>query len=277
MLWSSTWTCKCCYVRWNFESRGDWPLLKQLPPQESPITGAGRNKNCPQSSLCGVHLCKYTPSYTPIRSSIYNAVRNTHIENQFRNEREKYHKHPIKVPEFPMQGGALWGEFIWPNMLPQVLVFLDWQLKLFDNHPSAHLCCRHRSVFRRMFVQPFKGEKVILHERGCWEKNNIASIPYSLDNTLLKYIFGISMTVRCTMCALSSMMYTLSAACPVVGDHSLRSCLTTGFSLAAGRGHTGHEDKWDEAHLHRDDLPMSIQTRFIILTSICWKNQPKAF
>ena len=65
MLWSSTWTCKCCYVRWNFESRGDWPLLKQLPPQESPITGVGRNKNCPQSSLCGVHLCKYTPSYTP--------------------------------------------------------------------------------------------------------------------------------------------------------------------------------------------------------------------
>ena len=88
-----------------------------------------------------------------------------------------------------MQGGALWGEFIWPNMLPQVLVFLDWQLKLFDNHPSAHLCCRHRSVFRRMFVQPFKGEKVILHERGCWEKNNIASIPYSLDNILLKIYF----------------------------------------------------------------------------------------
>ena len=140
MLWSNTVKCKCCYVRWNFESRGDWPLLKQLPPQESPITGAGRNKNCPQSSLCWVHLCKYTPSYTPIRSSIYIAVRNTDIDNQFRNEREKYQTSLWISRVSNARVGALWGEFIWPNMLPQVLVFLDWQLKLFDNHPSARLC-----------------------------------------------------------------------------------------------------------------------------------------
>ena len=126
MLWSSTWTCKCCYVRWNFESRGDWPLLKQLPPQESPITGVGRNKNCPQSSLCGVHLCKYTPSYTPIRSSIYNAVPNTDIENQFRSEREKYHKHLIKVPEFPMQGGRGCGGHYEANSFDPICCHKSW-------------------------------------------------------------------------------------------------------------------------------------------------------
>ena len=129
-----------------------------------------------------------------------------------------------------------------------------------------------------MFVQPFRGEKVILQGRGCWKKKQ-----YCIHSTFFgQYPSQNIFLVFLWQCAAQCVHYQVwcthwALHCPVGDDHSLRSCLTTGFSLAAGRGHRGHEDKWDEAHLHRDDLPMSIQTRFIILTSICWKNQPKEF
>ena len=63
------------------------------------------------------------------------------------------------------------------------------------------------------------------------------TIPFS------KYIFGISMTVRCTMCALSSMMYTLSAALPCWGgsfiaelpDHWFLSCCRPRAPRARGQ------------------------------------------